>query len=131
MMDFKIPVPSKEEMDARLAKVEQAHQKNRDWVSENLTRPEQFEACYAVGEGFSFNTLSLPGWLEVARLAGVPHIPAREILSVPHKDFEDEPMGETPSKFSKHEKSIIEALQPYEMVRMEQVAPPASEISNV
>jgi len=92
------------------------------FVRERLSRPEQVETRLGAGEPVRFNTLSLPGWLKIADLARVPHIPAREILSVPTEAYFDL-MDDKPSEAGARIREIPSLLREGEVLRMEQVAP--------
>lgn len=92
------------------------------FVRERLSRPDQMSAAVAAGEPARFNTLSLPGWLRLAELAGVPHIPVREILTVPTEAYFDL-LDEKPSDAMERIRDVPALLQEGEMLRMEQVAP--------
>lgn len=120
-----IYTPSREEIDARMAEIQRGIQKKRDWVKDNMARPEDFEALYLEGTDFCFNTLSLPGWLKVAELAGLPFIPAREILDAPIEDFTANVRDGEKHPFEAHDIAMTAALKQGEMVRMENVAPGA------
>lgn len=101
--------PSVPDMDAINAekRAEQA------WSRDNLTRSEDLN----LNTPAQFNTLSLPAWLKIAELAGVEHIPAREIASLEVPGDLDDPI------LNKMGDMVAEALKDGEMLRMEQVAP--------
>jgi hypothetical protein len=111
--DFIIELPDFAAIDARIAA-------QRAWTAESLIKPDAFAARDAMSPPARFNLLSLPAWLEVARLAGVPHVPARLLHEAPLADFVADEDG---AAFAPHDAAIVAGLRPGEMIRMEQVAP--------
>jgi hypothetical protein len=92
------------------------------FVRDRLSRPDQMSTAVSAGEPVLFNTLSLPGWLRIAELAGVPHIPAREILTVSTEAYFDL-LDEKPSDAMDLIRQVPDLLREGEVLRMEQVAP--------
>jgi len=109
-------------MEAQLADSARRRENRIRFVRERLSRPEQVDDRLQAGEPVRFNTLSLPGWLKLADLAGVPHIPAREILSVPTEAYFDL-MDDKPSEAGARIREVPSLLRDGEVLRMEQVAP--------
>jgi len=113
---------TREQIEAQLAESARRRARRMRFVRERLSRPEQMTLAVAAGEPVRFNTLSLPGWLRLAELAGVPHIPAREILTVPTESYFDL-LDERPSDAMDLIRQVPALLRDGEMLRMEQVAP--------
>ena len=111
-------------IEAQLAESARRRARKSRFVQDRLSRPEQVEDRLGTGEPVRFNTLSLPGWLKLAALAGVPHIPAREILSVPTEAFFDL-LDDKPSEAGALIAEVPSLLKEGEVLRMEQVAPHA------
>lgn len=109
-------------MEADLAASQRRRERRLQFVRERLSRPDQMSAAVTSGEPVRFNTLSLPGWLRLAELAGVPHIPAREILTVPTEAYFDL-LDERPSDARGLIRQVPDLLHDGEVLRMEQVAP--------
>jgi hypothetical protein len=109
-------------IEAEIAESARRRARRMKFVRDRLSRPDQMSAAVTAGEPVRFNTLSLPGWLKLAELAGVPHIPAREILAVPTQAYFDL-LDEKPSDAMDLIRQVPDLLREGEMLRMEQVAP--------
>lgn len=123
---MRLPDLDPDAMHARMQADLEASRRRRDrrirFVRDRLSRPEQFDPRLEAGEPVRFNTLSLPGWLKLAELAGIPHIPAREILSVPTEayfDLLDDKRSDAGARIAE----VPFLLREGEVLRMEQVAP--------
>lgn len=111
-------------IEAQLAESARRRARRMAFVRDRLSRPDEMSARVATGDPVRFNTLSLPGWLRLAKLAGVPHIPAREILTVPTEAY-FALLDELPSDAMERIREVPALLQDGEVLRMEQVAPHA------
>lgn len=111
-----------EQIEAQLAESARRRARRMRFVRDRLSRPDKMSARVAAGEPVRFNTLSLPGWLRLAELAGVPHIPAREILTVPTEAYFDL-LDEKPSDAMGLIRQVPDLIRDGEVLRMEQVAP--------
>ena len=111
-----------EQIEAQIAEFARRRARKMRFVRDRLSRPDQMRARVSAGEPVRFNTLSLPGWLRLAELAGVPHIPAREILSVPTEAYFDL-LDEKPSDAMELIRQVPDLIRDGEVLRMEQVAP--------
>jgi hypothetical protein len=109
-------------IEAQIADSARRRERRMAFVRDRLSRPDEMSARVATGDPVRFNTLSLPGWLKLAELAGVPHIPAREILSVPTEAYFDL-LDDRPSEAGARIREVPSLLREGEVLRMEQVAP--------
>ena len=109
-------------LEAQIVESDRRRARRMRFVRDRLSRPDQMSAAVTAGEPVRFNTLSLPGWLRLAELAGVPHIPAREILTVPTESYLDL-LDERPSDAMGLIRQVPDLLRDGEVLRMEQVAP--------
>ena len=94
------------DIEARIAEGERIRGIKERFVATSLQRPEMF--ADRIGEGLSvrFNTLSLPGWLRLAEMSGVPHIPARPLGEAPIASFIDL-MDNRPTDFPEMARSVV------------------------
>ncbi len=113
---------TREQIEAQLAASARRRARRMRFVRDRLSRPDEMSARVAAGDPVRFNTLSLPGWLRLAELAGVPHIPARELLTVPTEAYFDL-LDEKPSDAMGRIREVPALLRDGEVLRMEQVAP--------
>lgn len=111
-------------IEAQLADFARRRERRMAFVRDRLSRPDEMSARVATGDPVRFNTLSLPGWLRLAELAGLPHIPARELLSVPTEAY-FALLDELPSDAMERIREVPNLIRDGEVLRMEQVAPHA------
>jgi hypothetical protein len=117
LVGMEFEVPSEEEMRAE-------RQARYDWTAQNTIREEHIPGRTVSSDPARLNCLSLPAWLEIARAAAIPFIPARPLASFDAEAFYDTfDHHDIDNGYNEFHATIVNDLDDDEMVRMEQVAP--------
>lgn len=110
------------DIDVMMERVAREIRARRDFAQATLSPAGSMEGALRSGTSLRFNTLSLPAWTEVMRLACIDHVPAVEMGSVPLREF-IALMEERPNSYGRQVREILSQLREGEMFRFEQVAP--------